>query len=168
MMNSPQDFLPYWANVRERTRRAVIAIPEADLEWTYAPGRWTFGDIVRHLAGIERDMYAETVAGRPARYPGHGRVLADGLPAVIDYLDRKNVESVEIFGALTPTQWAGKCLTPAGIPITTWKWLRAMVEHEAHHRGQLYMMLGMRGIGIPPLYGLTEEEVLARSVAPGA
>ena len=163
MMNSPSDFLPYWANVRERTRRAVIAIPPDDLEWTYAPGRWTFGDIVRHLAGIERDMYAENVQGKPARYPGHGRNLADGLDAVIAYLDRKDAESVEIFGALTQAQWTGKCLTPAGTPITTWKWMRAMVEHEAHHRGQLYMMLGMRGVKVAPLYGLTEEEVLAAS-----
>jgi uncharacterized damage-inducible protein DinB len=34
-----------------------------------------------------------------------------------------------------------------------------MVEHEAHHRGQIYLMLGMLGIPTPPLYGLTEERV---------
>ena len=54
-------------------------------------------------------------------------------------------------------------LTPAGTPITTWKWLRAMVEHEAHHRGQIYLMLGLLEVPIPPLYGLTSEEVRARS-----
>ena len=56
-----------------------------------------------------------------------------------------------------------KCTTPAGIPMTTWKWLRAMVEHEVHHRGQIYLMLGMLGVETPPLYGLTEEEVRERS-----
>ena len=79
------------------------------------------------------------------------------------YLDRCHAEAVEIFRALSPEQWEGKCLTPAGTPITTWKWLRAMVEHEAHHRGQIYMMLGMLGVKTPPIYGLTEEEVKARS-----
>jgi uncharacterized damage-inducible protein DinB len=54
-------------------------------------------------------------------------------------------------------------VTPAGTPITVWKWLRAMVEHEAHHRGQIYLMLGMLGVETPPLYGLTSEEVRARS-----
>ena len=38
-----------------------------------------------------------------------------------------------------------------------------MVEHEAHHRGQLYLMLGMLDVPTPPLFGLTSEEVLARS-----
>ena len=68
-------------------------------------------------------------------------------------------------GALANEQLAGRCTTPAGTPIATYKWLRAMVEHEAHHRGQLYMMLGMRGVRVQPLYGLTEEEVKSRSVA---
>ena len=38
-----------------------------------------------------------------------------------------------------------------------------MTEHEAHHRGQLYLMLGLRGVAVPPLYGLTEGELLALS-----
>jgi len=48
--------------------------------------------------------------------------------------------------------------------MPAWKWLRAMVEHEAHHRGQLYLMLGMIGIPTPPIFGLTSEEVRDRSV----
>jgi uncharacterized damage-inducible protein DinB len=38
-----------------------------------------------------------------------------------------------------------------------------MVEHEVHHRGQIYLMLGMLEVRTPPLYGLTEEEVWAAS-----
>lgn len=56
-------------------------------------------------------------------------------------------------------------MSPADTPITTWKWLRAMIEHEAHHRGQLYLMLRLREVPTPPLYGLTAEEVQARSIA---
>lgn len=163
-MTSPvAEFVRYWRGVRERTRRLVLLVPEQDLEWTYAPGKWSFGDIVRHLASIERDMYAETVQGRPSRYGGHGRELADGMTAVLHYLDTRHAESLAIFESLDAERWNGKSITPAGAPITTWKWLRAMVEHEAHHRGQLYMMLAMRGVGTPPLYGLTAEEVQARS-----
>ncbi|MEO5814445.1 MAG: DinB family protein [Gemmatimonadaceae bacterium] len=162
-IDSAAEFTDYWRGVRKRTTRVVEQIREEDLEWTAAPSRWTIGDIVRHLAGIERDMYAENVSGRPARYPGHGRELADGLAAVRAYHGRQHEESLAIFSQLTPEQLAGKCQTPAGTPITTWKWLRAMVEHEAHHRGQLYLLLGLRGVKVPQIFGLTEEEVKARS-----
>ncbi len=156
-------FLDYLGSVHKRTRRVIEQIPETDLEWSPAPNKFTFGDIVRHLAGIERWMYAETVQGRPSLYRSHGRELADGLGGVIAYYDTLHDESKAIFASLTNDQLNGKCLTPAGTPITTWKWLRAMLEHEAHHRGQLYLMLGMRGVTTPPIYGLTSEEVAARA-----
>jgi uncharacterized damage-inducible protein DinB len=40
-----------------------------------------------------------------------------------------------------------------------------MIEHEIHHRGQLYLMLGMLGVKTPSLYGLTEEQLRERSVS---
>ena len=163
-IRSAEAFVPYWDNFRGRTRRLIVLIPPDRLEWSTGPGKWSMGDIARHLAGIERDMYAENVRGRPTRYPGHGRELADGLEAVLAYSDRKHTEALEIFAALTPAQLEGKVVTPAGTPITAWKWLRAMVEHESHHRGQLYLLLGMLGVSTPPIFGLTEEEVRARSV----
>lgn len=164
-IGSASEFVDYWRGVRGRTTRVVEHIGQDDLEWTYTPNRWTMGDIARHLAGIERYMYAENVQGRPSRYPGHGRELADGVEAVRDYLRRLHSESVVIFATLGAEQLTARCETPAGTPITTWKWLRAMVEHEAHHRGQLFLMLGMRGVKLPPIYGLTEEEVKERSKA---
>jgi uncharacterized damage-inducible protein DinB len=159
-----QSFLDYLDSVHARTRRVVACIPSETLEWAPAAGRWSCGDQVRHLAGIERWMYAETVLGRPSRYPGHGRELADGLASVIAYYDRLHAESRALFAMLTPAQWTERVTTPAGTPITTWKWLRAMVEHEAHHRGQLYFTLGLLGVATPPIYGLSEPDLLAQSV----
>ena len=158
-----RQFLDYWDSVRGRTRRVVACIPPDRLEWTYRAGSFTFGDLVRHLAAIERYMYAETVAGRPSRYAGCSRDLADGYDAVLEYFERLDVEAKEIIGTLSDADLERKCQTPAGVALTTWKWLRTMAEHEAHHRGQIYLMLNMLAVPTPPLYGLTSEEVRARS-----
>lgn len=163
-IRSASQFLEYWDSVRGRTRRVVTCIPRDRIEWTYRPGTFTLGDLVRHLATIERYMYAETLAGHPSRYAGCGRELADGYDAVLDFFDRLDAESRAMIGALSDAQLAGKCQTPAGTPITTWKWLRAMVEHEVHHRGQIYLMLNMLEVPTPPIYGLTSEQVRALSV----
>jgi uncharacterized damage-inducible protein DinB len=158
-------FLSYLDSIHARSRRVIACIPAEHLEWAPATGMFTLGDTVRHLATIERYMYGETVSGRPSRYPGHDRSLADGLEATLAYYDRLHVESRELFAGLSDEQINGKCLTPAGTPITTWKWLRAMIEHEVHHRGQIYMMLRILNVPTPPLYGLTSEEVRAKSAA---
>lgn len=162
-----EPFLDYFEGIRARTRRAVLHIPADRMEWTPTEGKWTFGDLVRHLASIERWMFTENALRRPSRYPGHGPELADGRDAVIAYLDRMHTDSVEQLRTLRADDLRARCTTPAGTEITVWKWLRAMVEHEVHHRGQIHLMLGMLQVQAPPLYGLTEEEVQARSSVPG-
>jgi len=158
-----QSFLRYYSRVKNRTHRLFDFIPSKKMEWTYLSGKFTPGDIIRHLACIERFMYGETVQGKPSLYAGCGIDLAEGKDAVIDFYNKKHEESIEIFSKLTLEDLNKKCMTPAGIEITTWKWLRAMVEHEIHHRGQLYMYIGMWGIESPPIYGLTSEEVIEKS-----
>lgn len=167
VISSIEQFLEYWERVRFRTRRVAVCIPPDKLEWTYAAGKFTLGDLVRHIAGIERYMFVECVMGRPSSYPGHGRELADGYDAVLAYLDRLDAESIEQLRTLTPERLQAKCTTPEGSPITVWKWLRSMAEHEIHHRGQIYLYLSMLGIATPPLYGLTSEQVRERSVGMG-
>jgi len=157
-------FLDYFDKIHERTMRVARCIPQDKIDWTYREGQFTLGGLVRHIATINRYMCGETVSGRSSRYAGCGKELADGYEQVLEFAERMHRESVVIFSRLTPEQLNGKCTTPDGTPITTWKWLRAMVEHEAHHRGQIYLYLSMLGVATPPLYGLTSEQVRERSL----
>ena len=93
-------FLDYLDSIHKRTRRVVMCIPPADIEWSLGSGRLTFGEIVRHLAGIERWMYAENVHGRPSAYPGHAKALAEGFEATVAYYDRLHAEAHAIFTSL--------------------------------------------------------------------
>ena len=70
-----------------------------------------------------------------------------------------STESVEIFSGLEQADPQRKCITPEGAPVKVWKWLRAMVEHEVHHRGQTYLYLAVLNVPTLPLYGLTSEQV---------
>ena len=158
-----QSFLHYFEGIRARTVRVADCIPPEQIEWRIRPGAFSFGDQLRHLGAIERYMFAENARRRASRYPGHSSELAEGYSAVREYLDRMHRESVEILSGLKREDLEAKCLTPAGSQITVWKWLRAMIEHEVHHRGQIYLGLGQLGVVTPPLYGLTSEEVRDRS-----
>jgi uncharacterized damage-inducible protein DinB len=158
-----EPFLQYFKNVRQRTMSVAQCIPPEKIDWTYAPGKFTLGDLLRHLAVAERYMWAETVSGRPSRYTSHRKELADGYENVIAFMERLHRESMEIFAKLSDQELQSKCATPDGTQITKWKWLRLMVEHEIHHRGQIYLYLGILAVPTPPLYGLTSEQVRARS-----
>jgi len=157
-------FLSYFGKVRERTLRVVQLFPADTFDWTYKAGKFTVADVVRHIAATERFMWAETVQGRPSRYPGHGPELAGTPHEVLRFFDSMHRESMSIFESLADQDLRKTCATPAGAQVTIGKWLRAMVEHEIHHRGELYVYLGLLDIPAPTLYGLTSEQVRERSV----
>jgi uncharacterized damage-inducible protein DinB len=162
-IHSFHSFLDYYEKVRERTLRVARCIPPESIDWSYKEGKFTFGDILRHIAAIERFMYAENAQLKPSRYAGHSTELANGMVSVMEFMNTAHRESMDIFRTLTAEKLNQKCVTPGGVSITLWKWLRAMPEHEIHHRGQVYLYLAMLGVPAPPLYGLNSEEVASRS-----
>jgi len=162
-IQSIQPFLHYFNNVRERTMRVARCIPPDRVDWSYAPGKFTLGDLLRHLAVTERYLWGENLQGKPSTYKSHGKEFAEDLENILALMERMHQESLEIFSRLTDSDLQTKCKTPGGVEITKWKWLRLMAEHEIHHRGQIYLYLAMLDVPTPPLYGLTSEEVRARS-----
>ncbi|MEA2570877.1 MAG: hypothetical protein QOI24_2878 [Acidobacteriota bacterium] len=158
------ELIDYAARVRERTMRVVATVPPDKVDWTYKPGKFTLGDLMRHIASIERWMFAENAMLRPSIYPGHGRELAGDYDEIVAYMKRMHDESMAIFSSLTESDLEAKCMTPGGAELRVGKWLRSMIEHEIHHRGQLYLYLSLLDVETPPLYGLTEEQVRERSL----
>ena len=108
-------------------------------------------------------MFAENVCGRWSAYPGHGAALADGAEGVLEYYRSMHEEAVSLVSQLSDSDLQLSCTTPGGAVMTRAKWLRAMIEHEVHHRGQIYLMLKLAGVPSPPLYGLTSEQVRENS-----
>lgn len=158
-----KSFLEYYEKIRQRTNRLITVIPPDFMDWAYKPGKFTIADQIRHIAAIERYMFAETILGNPCTYNGCGKELADGYDNVIHYFNEKHEEALAIFKNLDNDDLQRKCLTPGNTPITVWKWLRAMTEHEIHHRAQLYIYLNLLDVKTPPMFGLSSEELIQNS-----
>ncbi|HEV3414727.1 MAG TPA: DinB family protein [Puia sp.] len=159
-----RSFIDYQDKVRSRTDRLLKVVRPDQLDFAYLPGKFTIGDQIRHIAAIERWMFAETLAGRPSAYHGCGKELADGYDNVMNYYRELRSQAREIIVQLGDAGLHRKCLTPGNVEITAWKWLRSLIEHEIHHRGELYIYLNLIGVTTPPMFGLTAEEVQKASI----
>ena len=155
------DFTHYWRRVRARTVALAATIPNERVDWSPGCGAMTIGDTLRHLAVTERWLFVEVARAGTSGYVSHGRALGSSLPGILELLNRNHVDSTAILDGFGEDDWQRSIVTPAGATMSAWKWLRAMVEHEAHHRGQLYLMLRLCGIATPPIFGMTSEEVRA-------
>jgi uncharacterized damage-inducible protein DinB len=159
------EFLSYFKKVHQRTMNVVRAIPPDKVDWRFREGKFTLGDLVRHIATANRYIFVEVARGKPSAYAGCDKDLAATYDEIVAFAERLYREDVEILSGFTADQLNRKCATPEGGSITAWKWLRSMVEHEVHHRGQIYIYLSLMEVPSPPLYGLTSEQVIELSTA---
>ena len=163
MPMTPEEFLNYWARVRTRTGTVLACVPADRVDWSPGSGAMTFADVIRHLALTERWLFVEVACGRPSRYQSHDGRWGKSLDDLRALLARLHGESLELSAALSKVDLELPVVTPGGASMAAWKWLRAMCEHEVHHRGQLYLMLRLCGIETPPIFGMTSEAVASQA-----
>jgi uncharacterized damage-inducible protein DinB len=155
----PEELRNYWARVRTRTEAVLACVPDDRIDWSPGSGAMTFGDVIRHLALTERWLFVEVACGRLSRYESHDARWGNSLADVRAFMTRLHGESQELLAAFSTVDLDRPVVTPGGASMAAWKWLRAMCEHEVHHRGQLYLMLRLSGIETPPIFGMTSEAV---------
>lgn len=153
-------FLSYYERTRHSTMKVIQVIPKDKIDWTYKPGKFTVGDLVRHMAAIERWVFAEITLGNKPSYRGCGKELANGYENVVSYFKRMQDESVEIFRSIKDNDLTKYVKTVDGRNIELGHFLRALFLHEIHHRGALCIYLNILNVETPPIIGLKEEQVI--------
>lgn len=153
-------FLKQYQSIRKRTLKLIEVIQPQHLDFAYKEGKFTIADQIRHIAAIERYLFAETCAGRKNSYRGCGKELADGYENIIEFLNRTHAESLQIFRSFKDSDLQEECFTPTGYAIKKGKWLELLAEHEIHHRAEICIYLNLLDVKTPPMYGLTAEEVV--------
>jgi uncharacterized damage-inducible protein DinB len=162
MLESVSSFIQYYESIRRRTLNFIQAIPADKIEWSPAPGEFTFGDLIRHLAAAEMMFVGAAVHGR-WKYAGHVAQDRQGLDDLISVLTSGHRDAMTELGNLGDAELPQYRPSLDGPPVRVWRLLMAMVEHEVHHRSQLAMYLTLNHIKPPHIYGVGVEEVITRA-----
>ena len=158
-LTQPSQFLDYYHKVRQRTLRVVYLINEGNQDFRLHDKAFSMGDIARHIVLVELNFYQKCLQNLDHAYKGCGKELAP-TPTDIVKLYAEASQQMEYTLNDQPEDYLlQRCNIPTGT-VTRWKWLRVQLEHEIHHRGQLYTLLGATGITTPPIFGMTSEELL--------
>ena len=152
-------FIKQYQSIRKRTMKLIEVVQPQHLDFAYKKEKFTIADQIRHIAAIERHLFAETAAGRKNIYKGCGKELADGYENIMAFFNQAHTESLQIFKSFTDSDLQEECFTPTGYAIQKGKWLQLLAEHEIHHRAELYLYLNLLDVKTPPMFGLTAEEV---------
>jgi uncharacterized damage-inducible protein DinB len=164
MYRSIEDFVADWNNERQGTQRLLDRLTDASLDQQVDEGGRTLGGLAWHLAttlgamlgqaGVEiegpapdapRPERAEQIA---ATYRGTSAAVGDAVRRA--WTDEQLEEVVEVFGNRVPRATV----------------LTMLIRHEAHHRGQMTVLMRQAGLAVPGIYGPAREEWEAMGVPP--
>lgn len=146
-MNS-QALFRHWNEVRSGLLAAMDNINDKQLDFTPRAGLWSLRETVVHIAGTEAGWLRCYTANR----------LHENPPKAEDY---PTVESLKVllakehsvteaqFSEAMDTTLAQICTLPWGGTCTMDWAVWHVIEHEIHHRGEIYLMLGLLGIEAP-------------------
>ncbi|MFT9846834.1 DinB family protein [Aneurinibacillus sp. REN35] len=158
MIHDVGEFAKFLDGVRKRTMQYVGTVPNSILEWKPAEGKFSTGDILRHL-GSSQLMFLSVLEHGEWNYPGHDSSKGEDIEGITRYLEACHSQLMNGLSALGNELLAKKVPTLHGHEVSSWRIMMALVEHEMHHRGQLSTYLQMNGIEPPQIFGLKIEQV---------
>jgi uncharacterized damage-inducible protein DinB len=163
MFRRVADFQKAWAQERGRTLRVLGALTDASLAQAVTRDDRTLGRLAWHLATTPGEMMERTglaVAGPShdspppasaaairAGYEEASSAVAEGVAAWTD-------ATLEVEDEMYGERW------PRGLT------LQALIAHQAHHRGQMTVLMRQAGLAVPGVYGPSREEWTAYGMPP--
>ena len=139
----------HWDVVRRGLVRALDSLTDEQLGFVPREGLWSLGMVARHIAGAEEGWFRYVVTRERDGWPEYAaeeyptvesikELLADVRARTVAYLEEVDVADVD---RVIETPW-GETIS---IREVAWH----VLEHEIHHRGEIYLMLGLLGMEAP-------------------
>jgi uncharacterized damage-inducible protein DinB len=155
MFRRISDFTAVWSQERESTLKILRALDDRSLAQAVGADHRTLGRLAWHLTTTLGEMLERTglkVAGPvhespvPASAAEIARAYEAASQAVLDQLKGWDDGTLEVTDDMYGERWA------RGVT------LQALVAHQAHHRGQMTVLMRQAGLKVPGVYGPAREE----------
>jgi uncharacterized damage-inducible protein DinB len=117
---------------------------------------------------------AQHIAEAPSAYFSKSRIPVDGpaygvTPATVDQLIKDYMQGMSAI-LLEVANWSDGNLEDSieffGMPMKKGMLLSTVIHHQAHHRGQLTVLMHEAGVPAPGFYGPTASEQRVRGEEP--
>ncbi len=156
MFTSLESFLKSWEYESGGTRKMIAALTDASLTRPATPQDRTLGRIAWHLAQTIPEMLART--GLKIDGPTHDAAVPAQASAVLAAYEQAAASAARVIRE----SWTDAALlVEDDMYGERWKrgfTLACLILHQAHHRGQMTVLMRQAGLAVPGVYGPAREE----------
>lgn len=156
MFTTVNDFLQEWKQEAAVTQKVLDALTDESLKQEVAADLYSIGSVAWHVTGATYYFPAQLgitfeVPDLRKEAPTSASEISETYKTVSTRLseavseqvsDEKMNEMVNLFGMDMPVQAV----------------FRLLIQHQAHHRGQLTVLMRQAGLKVPGVYGPSKEE----------
>lgn len=154
MYRKVDDFLEDWSVSSTGTLNVFKAITNEKLGQSIVEGHSSLGWLAWHLVGAA-GMFGH-FAGLQIPAPGPNMETPTNIEEMIAAYE-KVIEAYTVEAAKLSDEALLEEVNGFGGPVARGKLLRALIDHQTHHRGQMTVLLRQAGLTVPPIMGPTKE-----------
>ena len=144
------EMLPYWQSVRRGLLDALDEFSDEELYFRPAEGLWSLGEVALHIADAEEGWFDYVVLRRLPEWPQNSSLQAyPSMTGVQKRLDEVHTRTLDFLKPLSPADLDRAIQAPWGSEFPLHFVLWHVLEHEIHHRGEIFLMLGILGRPAP-------------------
>jgi uncharacterized damage-inducible protein DinB len=158
------DFIASWNQESADTQRVMNALTDVSLQQQIAPNHRKLGQLAWHITISIHEMMSRT--GLEFSGADCGELAPDSAAFIAaEY----NKASQGLLQAIQ-TQWTDTSLLQS-VNLYGEDWangltLHMLILHQAHHRGQMTVVMRQAGLRVPDFYGPVREDWIERGMVP--
>lgn len=144
------DFQEHLERYRAVTLQVLDVVNDADLSWRPSPDQYSLGQQLLHIAQTE-DLYATGLfhgdwdfdrARFPSEMPSRSELR--------EFFEEVRARTLDCLGSISDSE-LGEVVPIPDSPVegTLRSWLWFILEHELHHKGQIWLYLRQMGYTAP-------------------
>ena len=148
-MNANELFA-HWAEARKRLCQALDKLTDAQLDFVPRQGLWSLGTVARHIANAEEGWFRYSVTRELSQWPAEYTAEDYSTIVSIKTLLAEVHARTEAFLTQVDIADLDQVLElPWSEQLSLRQIIWHVLEHEIHHRGEIYLMLGLLGLEAP-------------------
>jgi uncharacterized damage-inducible protein DinB len=156
MFRTVKDFLAAWKYEAEMTGKVIGNLTNESLGQKVTEDGRDLGFLAWHMAQTHGEMLGLTGLTVESPEP------ESGCPATVAEIAEAYERSARSVAEQVEANWTDETLlTTDNMYGETWKrglTLFLLITHEAHHRGQMSVLMRQAGLAVPGVYGPAKEE----------
>ena len=156
MFTSVNDFVNEWKQEAAVTQKVLDVLTDESLNQEISPGLNSIGSLAWHITGAT--YYFPSQVGLKFEIPDLQKDVPTSAAEISETYKTVSQRLTQAFSEQVSDEQMNKMVNLFGRDMPIQAVFRLLIQHQAHHRGQLTVLMRQAGLKVPGVYGPSKEE----------